>query len=72
MCVVFQDINYMMHDPLVAKFREYRAWKKKLKRAIGRNDMEKAKFLRERKPQFNLTHLVKERFATIFKSNLLF
>jgi len=58
-----KDINYMAHDPLVSKFREYRAWRKKVKKADGRNDKEKVKALQNTKPEFNLTHLVKERFV---------
>lgn len=54
----------MMHDPLVDKFREHKAWKIKVKRAKARKLKDKVARLMKNEPQYTLTHLVKERYPT--------
>uniref|UniRef100_A0A7E4W8S1 Pescadillo homolog n=1 Tax=Panagrellus redivivus TaxID=6233 RepID=A0A7E4W8S1_PANRE len=46
------------------KFREYKTYMKKLVRATSKKEEGKAESLREHKPQFELDHLVKERYPT--------
>lgn len=53
-----------MHEPLLAKFREHKAFAKKLARAIGRGEWSLAKNLEDAKPIARLDHLVKERYPT--------
>jgi pescadillo protein len=50
-----------LHEPLLAKFREHKAFSKKLARAIGRGEWSLAKNLEDAKPIARLDHLVKER-----------
>ncbi|KAJ9115771.1 mRNA-binding ribosome synthesis protein nop7 [Naganishia onofrii] len=64
-----KDILYLLHEPLLAKFREHKTFAKKLARALGRGEWALAKGLEERKPLARLDHLVKERYPT-FKQAL--
>lgn len=54
----------MMHDPLIQKFRDYRVWKRKLKKAQGKHDKVREEQLLKEKPEFSYNHLVKERYPT--------
>lgn len=59
-----KDIQFMLHDPLINKLRELRAWRQKVKKAKARRDKEKLEMLYANKPAYNLNHLVKERYPT--------
>ena len=43
------------------KFRDFKAFVKKFKKALGRNELDTARRLRENKPVYSLDHIVKER-----------
>ncbi|KAL1412620.1 mRNA-binding ribosome synthesis protein nop7 [Vanrija albida] len=60
----YKDIQYLLHEPLLAKFREHKAFAKKLARAVGRQEWGLAKNLEASKPVTRLDHLVKERYPT--------
>jgi pescadillo protein len=59
-----KDIQYLAHEPLLVKFRDFKAFVKKFKKALGRNEVDSARRLRENKPIYSLDHIVKERFPT--------
>ncbi|CAK9786873.1 hypothetical protein CC85DRAFT_280738 [Cutaneotrichosporon oleaginosum] len=59
-----KDIQYLLHEPLLAKFREHKAFSKKLARAVGRGEWGLAKNLEQAKPVARLDHIVKERYPT--------
>jgi len=59
-----KDINYLAHEPLINKFRDFKVYVKRLKRARGRRDGRTARTLRENKPGYKLDHIVKERYPT--------
>lgn len=65
-----KDIQFLSHEPIMQKFRDFRSFLKKLKRAVGRNDPERVTKLNNNKPIYKLDHIVKERFA--FKSLIFF
>lgn len=56
-----KDIKYLMHEPILQKFREYKAFAKKLTKAIGKQQWSVVKTLEENKPMYKLDHIVKER-----------
>jgi pescadillo protein len=59
-----KDINYLSHEPIINKFREFKTYVKRLKRAKGRRDVKALGRLRSNKPSYNLDHIVKERYPT--------
>ncbi|KAK5943607.1 mRNA-binding ribosome synthesis protein nop7 [Knufia obscura] len=60
-----KDIQYLLHEPLLAKFREQKAVQKKIAKSLGRNELQDA--VRQEKngmPRIKLDHLVRERYPT--------
>ncbi|EEH52965.1 uncharacterized protein MICPUCDRAFT_44858 [Micromonas pusilla CCMP1545] len=57
-----KDINFLAHEPLLDKFRALRAYERKIKKAKA--PYHAVDRLEERKPQYGLDHLVKERYPT--------
>ena len=56
-----KDIQYLLHEPIVSKFREFKVFIRKLKRALGKDEHDTATRLEENKPMYTLDHIVKER-----------
>ncbi|KAA8905352.1 Pescadillo N-terminus-domain-containing protein [Sphaerosporella brunnea] len=60
-----KDIQYLLHEPVLTKFREHKTFAKKLQKALGRGDYGDAKRLEQfHKPVVTLDHIVKERYPT--------
>lgn len=58
-----KDINYLLHEPIVQKFRAHKVFIKKLACALAKNQLTTAKILEENEPRYTLDHLVKERYV---------
>lgn len=56
-----KDIQYLLHEPVLHKLREHKAFAKKLSKAVGRGEWHLAKNLEEQKPTYRLDHIIKER-----------
>lgn len=60
-----KDIAYLLHEPLLAKFREHKAVAKKIGRALGRGEQgDAARLEKTLIPKIKLDHIIKERYPT--------
>jgi pescadillo protein len=59
-----KDIQFLQHEPLLATFREQKAFLKKIRRACGRHERLQAERLDARRPTYKLDHLIRERYPT--------
>lgn len=59
-----KDVQYLLHEPLIQKFRDHKALAKKIGRALGRNEVGDATRLEKSKSRMRLDHIVKERYPT--------
>uniref|UniRef100_G3P3W7 Pescadillo homolog n=1 Tax=Gasterosteus aculeatus aculeatus TaxID=481459 RepID=G3P3W7_GASAC len=61
---LLKDIRFLLHEPIVRKFREYKIFVRKLKRAYGRTEYSTVGRLKDNKPAYKLDHIVKERYPS--------
>eukprot|EP00124_Ichthyophonus_hoferi_P003627 Ihof_evm4s327 gene=Ihof_evmTU4s327 len=59
-----KDIKFLTHEPLLEKFRGFKSFIKKLKKAVAKRDNKTALKLEENAPVYSVDHLVKERYPT--------
>ncbi|KAI8624095.1 Pescadillo N-terminus-domain-containing protein [Xylariaceae sp. FL1651] len=67
-----KDIQYLLHEPLLQKFREQKALEKKISKALGRGDVGDASRLERNaarpektgKPHYTLDHVIRDRYPT--------
>ncbi|KAF2641698.1 hypothetical protein P280DRAFT_448857 [Massarina eburnea CBS 473.64] len=60
-----KDIQYLLHEPLLGKFREHKAVAKKIARALGRGEAgDAARLEKHLIPKIKLDHIIKERYPT--------
>jgi len=57
-----KDIRAIAHEPILEKFRQFRAFTKKVRRAAGRNEQDEALRKNAMCPTYTLHHLVRERY----------
>eukprot|EP01023_Acetabularia_acetabulum_P015510 TRINITY_DN1753_c0_g2_i1.p1 TRINITY_DN1753_c0_g2~~TRINITY_DN1753_c0_g2_i1.p1 ORF type:complete len:424 (-),score=71.10 TRINITY_DN1753_c0_g2_i1:692-1963(-) len=63
-----KDIRWLEHEPLLNKFREIKAYSKKIKKAKNKLNHDLARRLLQRKPRYQLDHLVKERYPSFIEA----
>ncbi|GES62473.1 putative ribosome biogenesis protein Pescadillo [Aspergillus terreus] len=60
-----KDIQYLLHEPLLRKFRDQKAVAKKIARSLGRGEVGDASRLeKNHAPKLTLDHIIKERYPT--------
>jgi len=60
-----KDIQYLLHEPLLSKFRDHKALAKKIGRALGRGEVgDAARLEKTQTPRITLDHIIKERYPT--------
>jgi len=59
-----KDIQWLMHEPLIEKFRGHKAFLKKIRNAQGRRDWNKVDRVRCLKPVYRFDHIVIERYPS--------
>ncbi|CAB1338797.1 unnamed protein product [Coregonus sp. 'balchen'] len=57
-------IRFLLHEPIVRKFREYKVFVRKLRKAYGKAEWTGVERLRDNKPGYKLDHIIKERYPT--------
>jgi pescadillo len=60
-----KDIQYLLHEPLLQKFREQKALSKKIARSLGRGEVgDAARLEKNFAPKLSLDHIIKDRYPT--------
>ncbi|KAJ5935234.1 hypothetical protein N7466_004781 [Penicillium verhagenii] len=60
-----KDIQYLLHEPLLNKFRDQKSVAKKIARSLGRGEVSDASRLeKNHSPKLTLDHVIKERYPT--------
>ena len=60
-----KDVQYLLHEPLLRKFREQKAVAKKIARSLGRGEVgDASRFEKTHAPKITLDHVIKERYPT--------
>lgn len=59
-----KDIRFLLHEPIVWKFRDTSSFVKKLKKFTAKRDFEAADRIKDNLPKFTLDHIVRERYPT--------
>lgn len=57
-----KDIAFLKHEPLLEKFRDMRAYDRKVKKAVSKKNRDLAERLLTRKPTYTLDMLIRERY----------
>lgn len=66
-----KDIQYLLHEPVLQKLRQYKTFSKKLSKAVGRGEWSVAKSLEEnQKPKYRLDHIIKERCERLLRHTI--
>jgi pescadillo protein len=57
-----KDIQFLLHEPLLLKLREKKVHLRKIAKAKAKRQQSVIESLKSQAPNFNLDHLVKERY----------
>ncbi|XP_030647200.1 pescadillo isoform X1 [Chanos chanos] len=61
---LLKDIRFLMHEPIVGKFRAYKIFVRKLRKAYAKAQWSDVERIRENKPGYKLDHIIKERYPS--------
>lgn len=59
-----KDIRFIAHEPIIQKFRDFKIFIRRLRKAIGKNERDTAEHIRSNEPVYRVDHIVKERYPT--------
>jgi pescadillo protein len=59
-----KDISFLHHEPLLEKFRSFKTFMKRIRKAAGMNNFTDARRRDKQKPEYSLDHIVKERYPS--------
>ncbi|KAJ3108094.1 mRNA-binding ribosome synthesis protein nop7 [Phlyctochytrium planicorne] len=59
-----KDIQYLLHEPILQKFRDIKSHQRKLFKALTKREWAVAKSLESQTPKYSLDHVVKERYPS--------
>ena len=60
-----KDIQYLLHEPLLNKFRDHKALSKKIARSLGKGEVgDAARLEKSGSKKVSLDHIIKERYPT--------
>ncbi|KAG8596602.1 hypothetical protein GDO81_001983 [Engystomops pustulosus] len=65
---LLKDIKFLLHEPIVSKFREYKVFVRRLRKAYGKQEWDDVDRIRGNKPGYKLDHIIKERYPTFIDS----
>ncbi|XP_064461304.1 pescadillo homolog [Ornithodoros turicata] len=60
-----KDIQFLSHEPIIQKFRDFKVFIRRLRKAIGKNERDTAEHIRNNEPVYRLDHIVKERYPSL-------
>ena len=63
-----KDIRFLLHEPIVWKFRDFKIFLRKLKKAQEKKNWETVDRLKQNKPKYSLDNIVRERYPTFIGS----
>uniref|UniRef100_H0W4Y8 Pescadillo homolog n=1 Tax=Cavia porcellus TaxID=10141 RepID=H0W4Y8_CAVPO len=61
---LIKDIKFLLREPIVNKFREYKVFVRKLRKAYGKSEWNTVGRLKDNKPNQKLDHIIKEQYPT--------
>ncbi|XP_066459863.1 pescadillo homolog [Eleutherodactylus coqui] len=61
---LLKDIKFLLHEPIVGKFREYKVFVRRLRKAYGKQEWDAVERIKDGKPTYKLDHIIKERYPT--------
>ncbi|KAJ3205149.1 mRNA-binding ribosome synthesis protein nop7 [Dinochytrium kinnereticum] len=59
-----KDIQYLLHEPILQKFRDIKAHQRKLYKAVTKREWSVAKNLESLTPKYTLDHVIRERYPS--------
>ncbi|XP_041348851.1 pescadillo homolog [Gigantopelta aegis] len=60
----YKDIQFLANEPIINKFREFKHFVRRLKKAIAKKNSNAVSRIRSNKPKYKLDHIVKERYPS--------
>ena len=63
-----KDIQFLAHEPVINKFREFKHFMRRLRKATEKRETDAIQRIKNNRPKYKLDHIVKERYPTFLDS----